>query len=266
MFYLTEFFKSLGENLIRGTAFFLFSCLLAFALTHRTWISKTIDRVSPEKMVNPYFVAVIDGTVPVAKLIKTVGTLPGVVSIDDKGNAESQARLQGLVGQLGSSYTLNKELMEFKSLRISLSPSLSSESLDFIRAQAVKAGGADHVTATDVKYPDITAVMKDHPFYSFLKRAGDWGVIGILASLWIVCFWLNYGTFRSRSYIIEKFQRKRLVASKALASGLGCVVALFTVLGIWNGTLRILDLAVLFMVFSVFWTFSMQEWRWKPTL
>lgn len=266
MFYLTEFFKSLGDSLLRGMFFFLFSCLLAFSLTHRPWLSKTIEKVSPEKMVNPYFVAVLDGSTDPGKIKKLIGKLPGVITIDDSDTSRGQAKLNALVSQLGPDYTLSAELMDFKSMKIVLSPSLSSESLDFVREQVVKMGGREHVTATEVKYPEITGVMKGHPFYVFLYRAGDWGAITILALLWIVSYWLCYNTFRSRSYLIEKFQRKKLVAAKSMAIGLGIVVAIFASLGIWNGTLRLLDLAVLFMIFSTFWTFSMQEWRWKPTL
>jgi uncharacterized membrane protein len=130
----------------------------------------------------------------------------------------------------------------------------------------MRLGGKDHVTASDIKYPEITDVMKKHPFYLFLYKAGDWGVVAILSIFWIISYWLCYGVFRSRSYLLEKYQRKKMVAAKTLAMGLGIVLVSFTALGIWNGTLRVLDLAILFMIFSVFWTFSMQEWRWKPTL
>jgi hypothetical protein len=266
MFYLKEFFKSIGESPIRGTSFVLFSCLLAMSLTHRSWIANTIEKVTPEKMVNPYFVAVIDGSVDTMKVKEVLTRLPGVVSIDDKESERSRGKLNKLVSQLGSDYALDANLMDFKSLRVILSPSLSTESLDFVREQVVKLGGKEHVSATEVKYPEVTSVMKAHPFYRFLIKAGDWGVVAIAAILWIVSFWLCYDVFRTRSYIIEKFQRKKLVAAKSIACGLGIVFALFTAVGIWNGTLKFFDSVILLMVFSVFWTFSMQEWRWKPTL
>lgn len=266
MFYLTEFFKSLGESLIRGLCFLLFSCLLAFSLTHRTWIARTIEKVSPEKLVNPYFVAVLDSSVDAEKLRSLATRLPGVLAVDDKETQKGKAKLASLVSQLGADYSLDADLIDFKSYRIVLNPSLSAESLDFVRDQIVKFGGKTHVTATDVKYPEVTGVMKAHPFYSYLARAGDWGVVGVFALLWIVSYWLCYDVFRSRSYIIEKFQRKKLVAAKSIATGLGIIVAAFAGLGIWNGTLKVFDLVILFMIFSIFWTFSMQEWKWKPTL
>jgi len=265
MFYLKEFFKSLGESVLRGMSFFLLSCLLAFALTHRSWISNTIARIGPEKLVNPYFVAVVDGSVDSSKITSAIRKLPGVLAIQEK-NQEGKSKLLGLVKQLGSDYTLDSQYLDFKSLRIELNSTLSTESLDFVRGQAVKLGGREHVTATEVKYPEVAGVMKSHPFYRFLASAGDWGVIGVIALLWVVSFWLTYDVFRSRSYIIEKFQRKKLVAAKSLATGLGLVFFGFTALGVLNGTLKFFDLVILFMVFSVFWTFSMQEWKWKPTL
>lgn len=266
MFYLKEFVKCIGESPIRGASFLLFSCLLAMGLTHRPLIGKMIEQVTPEKMVNPYFVAVVDGTVDASRIRGLLSKLPGVMSIDDKESARSRSKLNALVGQLGADYTLDAELMNFKSLRVVLSPSLSMESLDFVRDQVVKMGGTEHVTATEVKYPEVTAVMKAHPFYSFLAKAGDWGVIALLGLFWIISYWLCYDVFRSRSYIIEKFQRKKLVAAKSIATGLGIVFALFTAAGIWNGTLKFFDSVILLMIFSVFWTFSMQDWRWKPTL
>jgi hypothetical protein len=266
MFYLKEFFKSIGESPIRGMSFLFFSCLFAMSLTHRPMITKTIEKVSPEKMVNPYFVAVLDGSVDALKIKEVLSRLPGVVSIDDKESARSRLKLNKLVGQLGADYSLDANLMDFKSLRIIMNPSLSVESLDFVRDQVVKMGGKEHVSATEVKYPEVTSVMKSHPFYSFLAKAGDWGVVGLLGFFWMISYWLCYDVFRSRSYIIEKFQRKKLVAAKSIATGLGLVLALFTAIGIWNGTLKFFDSVILLMIFSVFWTFSMQDWRWKPTL
>jgi hypothetical protein len=266
MFYLKEFFKTLGEIPIRGASFLLFSCLLAMGLTHRPWIAKTIEKITPEKMVSPYFVAVLDGSVDENKIKLALAGLPGIVGIDDKESDRSRSKLKALIGDLGSGYTLQQGLMDFKSLRVVLSPSLSTESLDFIREQVVKMGGKEHVTATEIKYPEVTSVMKAHPFYGFLSSVGDWGVIGLLSVFWIICYWLCYDVFRSRSYIIEKFQRRRQVAAKSIATGLGIVFFIFNIFGIWNGTLKFFDSIILLMVFSVFWTFSMQEWRWKPTL
>jgi hypothetical protein len=266
MFYLKEFFKGIGEAPLRGASFFLFSCLLALGLTHRPWLAKTIEQITPEKMVNPYFVAVIDGAVDAQRIKAVVAELPGILAVDDKESERSRSKLSALVGALGSDYSLDENLMNFKSLRIVMSPQLSTESLDFVRSQVLKMGGAEHITATDIKYPEVTSVMKAHPFYEFLGDSGDWGLISIIALCWVISFWLCYQVFRSRAYIIEKFQRRNLVAAKTIAVGLGGVFALFTALGIWNGTLKFFDSVVLFMIFSVFWTFTMQEWRWKPTL
>lgn len=266
MFYLKEFFKCIGEAPLRGASFLFFSCLLALGLTHRPWIVKTVERITPEKMVKPYFVAVLDGSVNSDKMKLFLTKLPGVLTVDEDETERSRSKLTSLVGQLGSDYKLDSSLLNFRSLRIVLNPSLSSESLDFVRSQVVKMGGKEHVTATEVKFPEVTAVMKAHPFYAFIARAGDWGVIGLLSVFWIISYWLCYNVFRSRSYLIEKFQRKKLVAAKSIATGLGLVFIVFSAAGIWNGTLKIFDSVLLLMVFSVFWTFSMQEWRWKPTL
>lgn len=266
MFYLKEFFKCIGEAPLRGASFFLFSCLLAMGLTHRQWIAKTVEKVTPEKMVNPYFVAMMDGSVEVSKIQKVLSKLPGVVAVNDKESERSRSKLNTLVNELGKDYSIDQNLMNFKSLRIVMSQSLSTESLDFVREQVVKMGGKDHVTATEIKYPEITTVMKAHPFYGFIARAGDWGILGIITLCWIISYWLCYDLFRSRSYIIEKFQRKKYVAAKTIATGLGVVLISFTAFGLWNETLKFFDSVILLMIFSVFWTFSMQDWRWKPTL
>lgn len=217
-------------------------------------------------MVNPYFVAVLDGSVDEAKIRNLITKMPGVLGIDDKDSKQGKVKLAALVKQLGNDYSLDSSLMNFKSVRIMLSSSLSNESLNFLRDQVIKMSGKDKINASEVKYPEITGVMNAHPFFQFLAKAGDWGVVGALSFLWMISYWLTYDVFRSRAYIIEKFQRKKLVAAKSIASGLGVVVLFFTAIGIWNGTLRFLDLVVLLMVLSVFWTFSMQDWKWKPTL
>lgn len=266
MFYLVEYFKSLNESVIRGASFFLFTCALCFSLTHREWVAEMSTRITPEKLVNPYFVAVLDGSVDAEKVVNFINKLPGVISIDDKESKNSKSKLNALMKDLGNNYQLDAKLLNLKSLRIVLSPSLSAESLKFVRDQVVKVGGKDSISATEVKYPEVTKVMNNHPFYEFIAKAGDWGIIAVVALGWIISFWLSYDVFRSRAYIIEKFQRKKLVAAKSLAGGLAIIMISFSLLGLWNGTLRFLDLIILFMVFSVFWTFTLQEWKWKPTL
>jgi predicted small integral membrane protein len=266
MFYLKEFLKSIGESPFRGASFLVFSCLLCLSLTHRPWIKKTIQKITPERMVNPYFVAVLDGSVDVVKFKNLIEKLPGIISVDDKESDRSRIKISQLVNQLGQDYALSQDLMNFNSLRVILSHSLSHESLDFVRQQVIKMGGKEHVSSSDVKYPEVTNLMKTHPFYVFLGKSGDWGIVVILAVLWMISYWLCYDVFRSRSYLIEKFQRKKLVAAKSIATGLILVFVCFNALGIWNGTLKFFDSVILLMIFSSFWTFSLKEWRWKPVL
>ena len=263
MFYLIEFVKSIGESLIRGFSFLFFSCLLAFSLTHRPWIASTVEKISPEKMANPYFVAVIDPQVSSTKLKSLVSSLPGVVAILEKSSAVHETKIGQLLTQLGSDYQVSSDLLQFKSLKFILSPSLSEESLSFVREQVIKYGGKTHVNATDIKYPEVTQIMKTHPFYHALGDYGDWLVISIMGIFWVISFWLIYDSFRTRSYIIEKFQRKKDVASKAIASGLGAIVLLFSAFGVVNGTVKFFDLIILLMVFSIFWSFSLKNWTWK---
>ena len=251
---------------MKGIAFFLLTCALCFSLTHREWIGQTISRISPEKLVNPYFVTVVDGTVDAGKLVTLIKKFPGVVSIDDQESTKSKSKINELVENLGTDYEVDAKFLELRSLRVMLSPTLSNESLKFVRDQVVKLGSNDHISATEVKFPEVTKVMNSHPFYEFLNSAGDWGVIGVVALFWIISFWLTYDSFRSRSYLIEKFQRKKMVAAKSLAAGIGAVAIGFFLMGLWNGTLGIIDSIVLFMILSVIWTFTLQEWKWKPSL
>jgi hypothetical protein len=192
--------------------------------------------------------------------------IPGVMAVSFVDENDRREKIDSLVRELGPDYAIDSSLLNFRSLRFVMNPSLSRASLEFIRGQVVKAGGETHMSATSIRYPEVANVMNTHPFYRFLGKAGDWGVIGVLALFWIVSFWLCYDVFRSRSYLIEKFQRRKLVAAKSIATGLVLIVIMFTGMGIWHETLKFFDLVVLFMIFSVFWTFSMQEWRWKPTL
>jgi hypothetical protein len=266
MFYLKEFLKSIGESPFRGASFFLFSCLLGMSLTHRPWIVKSIQKISPEKMAHPYFIAVMDGSVDVVKAKKILEKLPGIIAVDDKESDRSRSKIRSLVNHLGSEYAVTEDLINFKSLRIVLSHTLSEESLNFVRQQVLKIGPKEHVNATELKYPEITSLMKTHPFYLILSKAGDWGVIGIVTFFWIISFWLCYDVFRSRSYLIEKFQRRKWVAAKSAAVGLVSVFIFFTALGIWNETLKFFDTVILLMIYCSFWTFLLKEWRWKPIL
>jgi hypothetical protein len=266
MFYLVEFFKSLSELFIRGILFFIFTCVLSFTLSHRSVISKMIEKVSPEKLVNPYFVVVLDGNTDVQKFQELIQVLPGVLKIDEKESEASKQRVMNLIKELGPDYKIGEDQINFKSVRIILSSSLSQESLEFVRDQVVKMSKDQKITATPIKYPEVTKVLNTHPFYYYLKKIGDWGIVGFFSLLWIASYWLCYDIFRSRAYLLEKFQRRKYVAAKSLAMGLGLVFILFTILSILNGVFKLFDLVILFMILSVFWTFSMQDWKWKNTV
>lgn len=263
MFYLKEFFKSAGDSLFRGFSFFFLSCFLAFALTHRPWVQSIVEKITPEKMVNPYFSVVIDDSVNQDTFYTKVRSLPGVQFIDDRMNQEAQEKLTKLVAELGADYKMATPANTVTAMKIVMSQSISPETMQFVKAQVEIAGGKEHVTAGDIKFPEITKSMSTHPFFSFLKKSGDWGVVFILAVSWMVSFWLCYETFRTRSYLIERYQRKKYVAAKSMASGLGMVVLFFVGLGIFDGTLKVFDVIILLMIFSVFWTFSMQDWKWR---
>lgn len=266
MFYLIEFFKSLNEYFFRGLIFFILTCSLSFFLSHRVILSKTINKISPEKLVNPYFVVVSNDDINENNFKRAIQELPGVIAIDDKNNEVSKNRISALINELGSEYQVNSDFLKIKSSRVILNPSLSQDSLEFIREQVVKIGGKEKITATEIKYPEVTKVMNAHPFYTYLKKIGDWGIISMFAVLWITSYWLCYDIFRSRAYIVEKYQRRKYVAAKTLAFGLGLIFLIFSILSILNGTFKLLDLILLFMILSVFWTFSMQEWKWKNAI
>lgn len=263
MFYLKEFYKSLGDSLFRGFSFFLFSCVLAFALTHRPWIQNVVEKVTPEKMVNPYFSVVIDHTIDKEIFMSKVQGLPGVQFVDDRVNQDAQEKLTKLVAELGSDYQMSAPSEMMTAMKIVMNQSISPETMQFIKTQVERTGGKDHVTSGEIKFPEITKSMSSHPIYAFLKKSGAWGVIALLSLAWVISFWLCYDTFRTRSYLIERYQRKKYVAAKSLAAGLGSVLLLFVGFGILNGTLKVFDVIILMMVFSVFWTFSMQDWKWR---
>ncbi|MFY7991829.1 MAG: hypothetical protein ACOVP4_00935 [Bacteriovoracaceae bacterium] len=263
MFYLKEFFKSIGDSVFRGFSFFFFSCLLAFALTHRPWVQNIVEQVTPEKMVSPYFSVVIDQSVDKDAFLAKVKRLPGVQLVDDRVNEAAQEKLNKLVAELGADYQMSAPTEMMTALKIVMTGSISMESMQFIKAQVERSVGKEHLTSGEIKFPEITKSMSGHPVYSFLKSSGAWGVIGLLTLGWIISFWLCYDTFRTRSYLIERYQRKKFVAAKSIASGLGVVLLGFMGLGILNGTLKVFDIIILLMVFSVFWTFSMQDWKWR---
>jgi hypothetical protein len=229
-------------------------------------VGKLLNQISPEKLVNPYFVAVLSGKVDSEKFKKVIRKLPGVILVDEKTNDQSRRKLDRLVKDLGHQYKINSEIMDFKSVRIILNPSLSTESFEFIREQVEKLIGKDNVKTTEIKFPEVTKAMKSHAFYRYLTDVGDWGVVAVVSLFWIISYWLCYDIFRSRAYIVEKFQRRKFVAAKTLAIGLGLIYLVFTILSIWSGAFKLFDLIILFMIMSVFWTFSMQEWKWKPTI
>lgn len=263
MFYLKEFFKIFEDSPIKGAMFLFWSCVLASSLTHRVWISQTIQQITPEKMIHPYFVAFLEGPTHLKKMKNIMKEFPGVISVKDRDNSQSKKKVMKLISALGKDYTLDKDLMSYHSIKVILNSSLSRESLEFVRSQIVKLGKKNQLSASLIKFPEITKEMQNHPFYYFIKKVGDWGVISLFIVCWLVSYWLCYPLFRSRGYLIEKFQRKKQVSSKIVSSGLGLIFIFFTSFAIWNGTIHIADLLILMFLFVIAWIFMLSDWRWN---
>ena len=266
MFYLKEFFKIFEDSPFKGASFVFLTSLLAISLTHREWINHLVVQITPEKMVHPYFVAFLEGSSNLTQLQNVMKEFPGIISVQKRDSSESKLKIMKLVSKLGKGYGLDEKLMNHHSLKITLNPSLSRESLEFVRSQMIKLGKKNNLNASDIKYPELTKEMQAHPFYQFIEKAGDWGLIFILTFFWAVSYLLCYPYFRSRSYLIEKFQRKKNVSSKILSTGMGLILILFGAFGIWNGTLKILDLGVLIALFVTAWSFMLLDWRWNSRL
>lgn len=223
-----------------------------------------LQALAPEAYAKPYFTALFDHTVSRQEVMDLMRLRPEVAEVQPLETREVSGPLGKLLEKIGADYQVSTEGLASFGLRVVLNGASMLAKGQALRSTLEVGHGATHVTISDVRLPKVTGLFSTHPFFRYLARFGFAGLLIPLFTLWVIAFALCSGHFTRRAWLVERYQRRRWVKAKTMASGLALIVGSTVVLGIIIQGPDVIGMALLLSVFSIPWATTLRETRWLP--
>ncbi len=227
MFYLVEFLKIMKTHIVLSSLFLVSTLgLVLVGSQYNTVYSRVLSKNSKE-ISGPYFSALIDKKMQLDGVIRRVQNLPGVVKVEVSSEKQLKSEVQKLQSTFGHEFVNNLTTLNMKNMKILLDVGIKDRSFTLIKEYIERLVGKKEVTIGALKYPETNKRKTNKELDSILSYLNVYGLI-ILGALWLISFILMVKLIHSKAFIIEKFQRRTLVAFKMVYSGLGTIIVLGT--------------------------------------
>lgn len=214
MFYLSNYFKTLWYGRSVGMFYGALTLLvLTFAANIFTFKEKYIDRNK-----NPYFNALFTAGAKPSMIMAKLKEIPGVENVVLSENLTASTGIRSLLDR--SSANIAKDLLaaNYVNLKVELSPHIEKRSQDLIMEYLRRMLGKTKVTMTNIINQTGEAKVRD-PLKSFVIDYGHYMILIFLSIVWVFATWVIGQKMQNRSYLINMYQRRSLVAFKIFTSG-----------------------------------------------
>lgn len=260
MFYLKEFFSGLAELRLRGVLLFATSFALALCCAFRPTVTAQLLGLTPEAWTSPYVTALFDQAVSEQDVREQLRGNPLVRSVELLPAQEMSGIFSGLLSRLGAEYKTSG-VASF-GLRISLASASAAEHEALLERLSASVG-ADHLTHSGVRTPKVAGLFSGHPVFRYLARFGFAGALVPLFILWALSLALSHATLARRAWLVERFQRRRLVRAKTFAAGAGALMVTALALAAIAQGPDLLGILLMVGIFSVALATTLREQRWR---
>ncbi len=213
MFYLIHFLKLFKTNFIRAFLYFLLSCLVVISFGVRPIIDKKITNHLVDDTDGAYFYSLISSAQDHKGLAMKLRELPGVKKIESFDHQtiekESRAFLDALQIEGGSDLIS----VDYVGHKVVFEKDVSPRTVSLIREYIVRFIGENNITLGPIKYPIINKEKLNT--LDSLKEYSSIFLIAISVVFWVIAVFVLYPVLNHLSYMVENFQRRRLVAFKS---------------------------------------------------
>jgi hypothetical protein len=217
MFYIKQFFKIIKENSLKGFLFLLISISFVLILGNWSLVKEKILNLYPDYMKGPSFYALISTSEDYLNIQRKLISLPGISSVrileKDLVNKQAEKIIKNLELK-------NEEMgtLDFIGLEVMFDKNINERGQELIRNYLIKLAGEGHITLGKTNYLPETDNIK--VLMDYVNEYGIW-IIGLfLGGFWIFSLMIFKKEVKKASYLIEQFQRKRLVEFKILFAGI----------------------------------------------
>jgi hypothetical protein len=251
MFYLVEFGKILKNNLLLSLIFVLSTVALITVSSQQKRIQKELS-LSKQSKTTPYFNAIISKVKNIDSVLRRMKQLPGVLNVETHGVSSIQKQILHLKKTFGADVIEGLASVNYKRVKVEVESGLNSGSLSLIKEYLARLIGKEAVKIGNIKYPNKVKI-KSNAFLGMFLKFFDFYTQLILGGLWLISCLLLLGKVRTKSFIIEKFQRKKNTSLKIAGTGF-IVLALLTIASnylIWGEVQLMAAVVISLMVVSL---------------
>ena len=218
MFYLKHFFQTIKNNAFSGVIFLAFTIILGTI----PGVRKQIDNEIKSKFLTvnkdgDYFHALIPSKYNHQSISRKMSQLPGVEKVEllseELVNSEANKVLNDIPAEIVSEIEI-----KYVGLKVNYLKEITPRSQELIRSYMKRLVGEDLIIG------EIFHLEQEQGSVDKIKEWGSSVLYGIVLFLWIIAFIFFNRKLVQASYIVERFQRRQLVALKTMLSGTSLVM------------------------------------------
>ena len=262
MFYLTSLFNISKNSPIKTFLFFIVSFTWLVLAANESFFNKKALSLLPIDQNGDHFHALVSSSKNVSWISRKMRALPGVFIVNTLNEKQLEKKVQTILGEVDSSLKLSISDLGYEGLKVIFKEGIAARSQTLIRNYMVKLLGENFVTLGAIV--SNRKIMKfEYRAIHFLRLQGHNLVMGVMAILWIIFYFMWREDFQREIYLLERFQRSNHLGFKSyslvLALVMGACLLLITYftqnISWWKFVIP-----TGFMVFSAF--FMLRRYRW----
>lgn len=262
MFYLTNFFRSIGESFSKGFLFFLVTVALIVSCGQKGYLEKLIFKSFPSKVNGPYFYALVSNKENISRVARKLSVLPGVQSTQIMAQSDIDKQVKKILGSYD--FEIDKEAMNlnYYGLRVMFRHDTLKRSQQLIKEYVSRLVGESKVTIGPTHNYDKDTLKKGL-FIKKLKEWSGWIMIVTLTVIWLLLFFTFGNSIKRQSYLVEQFQRRSNVSFKTLLNGMVLISLITSGSLIFWGSINWLNIMIVEGMFFIGVLTHLKKYSWK---
>jgi hypothetical protein len=236
--------------------------LISISLGH-SYFQKMIDVKFSKEIPGSYFFCLIDSSISYEDNIRKIKDLPGIERVTQFSSNQIQAQIKEMLGDINDPTILDKLAVSYVGIRVEFEDKTTENSQNLIREYVRRLIGETNLTIG----PTINPFVKDFSSLQYNDLMVKYSLlVAVLISLiiWLLIYSMVVVRIRELAFLVEKFQRKKLVSFKIVSLCL-VIQSLISLPFIYYlisapSSIAIMVIAIIFIILS---SFELKASKWK---
>jgi hypothetical protein len=263
VFYLKQFFKTLPNVGLAGYFFPVITLVLLSTWTGTKSFNAWWNDHFEVYRERPWFHAIIKGDQDIGVLSGRLREFPEVEEVALIEGEGITSRAKGLLESLGPMPLSLDGTETWKAIKVIFTSKSAMAGQELVREYLLNFVGTENLSAGPIRRP--RAVQEEEVISGMVQRWVPVVMMAFVSMLWLFAWMKVSGVMMRRSYLMEKFQRRRFIAFKMMFSGLFLIILPVIAMnvffmGIENVVQIIAPMGLLLAAFPL-----LVNWSWRPS-